>query len=425
MLKGKSRRLAALIAAVLLCLAAAAAEEFRLLQVGDSGEAVYQFKLRLYDLGYFSSQPTHSYFNELTEQRVKLFQKMNGLRQDGRATPELQALLFSDQAIDAAGRRVGEPSVSPEAPSPTPEPTVSPTAEPLSAESLLPSATPAQESPSEATFAPTQVPQGVPSPVPALGVVRGWDRQQGYQYVTLGSYPYEEDGTPRPVLWKVLGTENGQALLMSALILDTQQVMFSRESYYAAMEAHTFRRIKSFAESDLCAWMNGEMLDTLVGFGYLRDALVEQGAEVVMTRETHDVDISNQERAKMMNEAGVDLWLRIHCDGADNRSSNGIGLYVSKSNSIAEESYRAAEAILPRMVEATGAKGNGITVNDNYTGQNWSEVPCLMVEMGFMSNPEEDVKLNDPAYQALLVTGMVNGISDYIALRDRGGEALE
>ncbi len=275
MLKGKSRRLAALIAAVLLCLAAAAAEEFRLLQVGDSGEAVYQFKLRLYDLGYFSSQPTHSYFNELTEQRVKLFQKMNGLRQDGRATPELQALLFSDQAIDAAGRRVGEPSVSPEAPSPTPEPTVSPTAEPLSAEILLPSATPAQESPSEATFAPTQVPQGVPSPVPALGVVRGWDRQQGYQYVTLGSYPYEEDGTPRPVLWKVLGTENGQALLMSALILDTQQVMFSRESYYAAMEAHTFRRIKSFAESDLCAWMNGEMLDTLVGFGYLRDALVE------------------------------------------------------------------------------------------------------------------------------------------------------
>ena len=157
----------------------------------------------------------------------------------------------------------------------------------------------------------------------------------------------------------------------------------------------------------------------------LRDALTEQGAEVVMTRETHDVDISNQERARMMNEAGVDLWLRIHCDGADNRSSNGIGLYVSKSNGIAQESYRAAEAILPRMVEATGAKGNGITVNDSYTGQNWSEVPCLMVEMGFMSNPDEDVKLNDPAYQALLVTGMVNGIRDYIALRDHDGEALE
>lgn len=157
----------------------------------------------------------------------------------------------------------------------------------------------------------------------------------------------------------------------------------------------------------------------------LRDALQQLGAQVYMTRETHDVDISNQERAKMMNELGVDLVLRIHCDGAENSSSNGIGLYVSKSNSIAEESYRAAEAILPRMVEATGAKGNGITVNDNYTGQNWSTVPCLMVEMGFMSNPDEDVKLNDPAYQALLVQGMANGICDYIAGRDFDGQALE
>lgn len=152
----------------------------------------------------------------------------------------------------------------------------------------------------------------------------------------------------------------------------------------------------------------------------LRDALESQGAEVYMTRETHDVDISNQERAKMMNACGVDLVLRIHCDGVDNHSKHGIALYCSKSNSIAAESYRACEAILPAVCEVTGAKNNGIVSNDNYTGQNWSTVPCLMVECGFASNPEEDVLLNTEDYQWLLASGLTQGIIDYIEARDAG-----
>ena len=150
----------------------------------------------------------------------------------------------------------------------------------------------------------------------------------------------------------------------------------------------------------------------------LREALEAQGAEVYMTRETHDVDISNQERAKLMNDYGVDLVLRIHCDGVDNRSKNGIALYCSRSNAIAEESYRAAEAILPAVCAATGAKENGIVSNDNYTGQNWATVPCIMVECGFLSNPDEDWLLNDEDYQWKLATGLTNGIIDYIQLRD-------
>ena len=149
----------------------------------------------------------------------------------------------------------------------------------------------------------------------------------------------------------------------------------------------------------------------------LRDALVSQGAEVYMTRETHDVDISNQQRAKMMNELGVDLVLRIHCDGVENHSKHGITLYCSRSNSIADESYRAAEAILPRVCEVTGASNNGIVQNDNYTGQNWSTVPCLMVECGFMSNPDEDILLNDESYQWLLARGLTEGVIDYIGSR--------
>ena len=146
----------------------------------------------------------------------------------------------------------------------------------------------------------------------------------------------------------------------------------------------------------------------------LRDALEALGCEVYMTRETNDVDISNQERAVMMNELGVDLVLRIHCNGSTNKSAQGIGLYIRKTGTNADECMRAAEALLPAMVEATGAESDGIFRRDTYTGLNWSEVPSILVEMGFMTNEEEDYKLNDPAYQQLLVQGMVEGICAYM-----------
>ena len=145
----------------------------------------------------------------------------------------------------------------------------------------------------------------------------------------------------------------------------------------------------------------------------LRDALEAQGCEVYMTREINDVDISNLERAEMMNELGVDLVLRLHCDGSTDRSANGIGMFVRKTGEKQEESEAAAKVLLESMSEATGAKARSVFLRDTYTMNNWSIVPCILVEMGYMSNPDEDEKLNDPEYQEKLVQGMVEGIARY------------
>ena len=145
----------------------------------------------------------------------------------------------------------------------------------------------------------------------------------------------------------------------------------------------------------------------------LRDCLEALGAEVVMTREINDVDLSNQDRARICNDAGCDLVLRLHCNGAEDKSVNGISLFIRATGQGAEEAFEAAKILLPAMLEATGAKDFRIHKSDTYTGLNWSVPPSILVEMGFMSNPEEDKKLCDPAYQALLVDGMVNGIAEY------------
>ena len=146
----------------------------------------------------------------------------------------------------------------------------------------------------------------------------------------------------------------------------------------------------------------------------LRDALEALGAEVHMTRTTHDVTISNQERAKMLNEAGVDLALRIHCNSATRRSIHGMCILVRKTGVGKEESRRAAELVLNAMLAETGAADRGVIESDKYTGLNWSTVPGMLLELGFMSNYREDRLLNSPEYQDKLVAGMVNGVCAYM-----------
>lgn len=145
----------------------------------------------------------------------------------------------------------------------------------------------------------------------------------------------------------------------------------------------------------------------------LRNVLESLGAKVVMTRETHDVNISNRERAVVMNNANVDLALRIHCNGTNSHLVCGIGGYVRKTGTRQEECEAAAKVIVDEMCNATGAKKDGVYLSDTYTMNNWCVVPCVTIEMGFMTNCEEDKKLNDPAYQNLLAEGMVNGICKF------------
>lgn len=145
----------------------------------------------------------------------------------------------------------------------------------------------------------------------------------------------------------------------------------------------------------------------------LRDALEAEGCTVYMTRDTNDVNISNQERAIMMNDLNCDLVLRLHCDGSTKKSAKGIAMFVRATGACQKESEAAAKVLLDAMVAATGAKKRGVYKRDTYTGLNWSTVPCILVEMGYLTNPDEDVRLNTPEYQDKLVEGFVEGICAY------------
>lgn len=149
----------------------------------------------------------------------------------------------------------------------------------------------------------------------------------------------------------------------------------------------------------------------------LKEILMEKGYNVIMTRESHEVNISNAERAEAANKAKADITIRIHCDSLKDTSKTGATILVpsSKSNNtkaIYEESNRFAN-ILKENLKKQGIKVNGIFERSDITGFNWSTVPVIILEMGFMSNYSEDKMLCDETYQKKLMNIVAESIDMY------------
>lgn len=151
----------------------------------------------------------------------------------------------------------------------------------------------------------------------------------------------------------------------------------------------------------------------------LKNILISRGYKVVMVRESQDVNISNIQRAEIANKSNADLAIRIHCDGSGNSALHGYFILTPSSSnkflpsSIVNSSLRLTKCLLPAIQKTTGATNRGASYRDNLTGTNWSKVPTVLVEMGEMSNKQEDYALSTPAYQEKMALGMANGIDDY------------
>ena len=150
----------------------------------------------------------------------------------------------------------------------------------------------------------------------------------------------------------------------------------------------------------------------------LRQILEDRGYETVMIRTTHDVNISNAERAQIANELQADAFIRIHANGSDNPQTNGILTICQTKNNpynsrLYDASYLLSQQVLDEMAEATGAKRLYVWETDTMSGINWCQIPVTIVEMGFMSNEAEDRKMATDAYQTLLAQGIANGIDRY------------
>jgi N-acetylmuramoyl-L-alanine amidase len=152
----------------------------------------------------------------------------------------------------------------------------------------------------------------------------------------------------------------------------------------------------------------------------LRPLLRGAGLEVVMTRTTTSrTSMGNIARARIANRAGAALFLRIHADGSTDRSARGThtlypALRSGWTDDVYAESRRAAHIVQRHLGTALGFPDRGLQERSDFTGFNWADVPVILVEMGFMSNPTEDRLLATPAYQQRAAIGLCRGTLRYL-----------
>ena len=120
------------------------------------------------------------------------------------------------------------------------------------------------------------------------------------------------------------------------------------------------------------------------------------GASVILTRETNDVNLSNQERADIAVAASPDIFIRIHADSVSDSEVSGVIAYVPDSGNYIETDKKLADSLGTLVAEAQGIEYLGCFSTNAYTGLNYStSVKSVQLVVGFLSNSEDEARLND------------------------------
>jgi N-acetylmuramoyl-L-alanine amidase len=154
-----------------------------------------------------------------------------------------------------------------------------------------------------------------------------------------------------------------------------------------------------------------------------RRLLLARGYRVAMTRTGPTIHLGdgngNIARARFCNRRHAALMVRIHADGSTDRSLHGVSTLVPASrrgwtNDIYARSLRAGRALQNAVAGATGAADRGIVQRSDLTGFNWADVPAVLVETGFMTNPTESRRLKTGAYQQRVALGLMRGVAAFL-----------
>jgi N-acetylmuramoyl-L-alanine amidase len=152
-----------------------------------------------------------------------------------------------------------------------------------------------------------------------------------------------------------------------------------------------------------------------------RTLLLRRGFQVAMTRTgpTFTYGTSgNVARAQFCNRRVAKLMLRIHADGSTSSSSRGIStLYPAFrrgwTDDIYAQSLRAARLVQRATLSVTRARDLGLVRRSDLTGFNWADVPAILVETGFMTNPTERRLLQSNGYQWKVARGLTAGVAAF------------
>ena len=163
----------------------------------------------------------------------------------------------------------------------------------------------------------------------------------------------------------------------------------------------------------------------------LRKRLEELGYTVLTSRDS-DVDVDFvTERSRMVNKTNADFFISIHFNATGNDTTLNLGIqtysykedagYPSKINQYwhnnpdrMSESNRLAADLHSSLLTETGARDAGL-LQATFAVLRETAKPAVLLELGYMDNPEENQRIRSDQYQDKLVEGIIKGIQKYYA----------
>lgn len=138
--------------------------------------------------------------------------------------------------------------------------------------------------------------------------------------------------------------------------------------------------------------------------------LQNSGINVVMTRDS-DYFVELAERANIANQTGADVFVSIHCNsGPSTAQGTEVWSYPGEA-----EDKRLAEKLLERIIARTGLHSRG-TKEENFAVLRLTRCPAALVELGFISNVQEEQLMKTFDYQDQASTAIVEGIKQYMGI---------
>lgn len=151
----------------------------------------------------------------------------------------------------------------------------------------------------------------------------------------------------------------------------------------------------------------------------LRDKLEAAGATVIMIREDENpINMTLYQRSVIANSANADAFIEIHGDSATS-TATGIGTWIytdsARLTSSAQVDMRNEFGAVMNSAMASATGEPAYVKYGNFSVLRETEIPCVLIECGFLSNPHDVALLKDPAYWEKLAQGMYNGLYNYFA----------
>ena len=146
----------------------------------------------------------------------------------------------------------------------------------------------------------------------------------------------------------------------------------------------------------------------------LQSMLEEKGHKVIMAR-TEDIYVNLYERVEMANKNNADIVISLHANAASTPSASGIEtFYYSSPTYTSKKGKQLARLIQRELIDVTDTLDRSIKGRENLWVLRKTDMPAVLIEMGFITNLREEKLLNEREYLYLLMEAVAEGVEDYL-----------